>query len=121
MIKRIVSVAVVAALTCALGGAPARANNPPKGEGPARAVTPPTPPAGATVGGSPGGKLRADMLKLVADAKAGRAGAAVQRRSQQPAMSNRLSKGQKIAIGVGIAVAVILTVVVYKATCDGMC
>ena len=121
MIKRIVSVAVVAALTCALGGAPARANTPPKEEGAVRAVTPPTPPAEATVVVSPDGKLKADMLKLVAEAKAGRAGAAVPRQSQQPAMSNSLSKGQKIAIGVGIVAAIIVAVVVYKATCDGMC
>ena len=67
MIKRIVSVAVVAALTCALGGAPARANTPPKEEGAPRAVTPPTPTAESTVGGSPDGKLKGLTIKDVAD------------------------------------------------------
>lgn len=122
MIKRIVSVAVVAALTCALGGAPARANTPPKVGGAVRAATPPAPPAAATTTGvSHDGKLKADMLRLVADAKAGKVSTAAPRQSPQPAMSNSLSKGQKIAIGVGIAAAIIVAVVVYKATCDGMC
>jgi hypothetical protein len=58
---------------------------------------------------------------MTGEIKPGSAGAAPPRRSQQPAMSNSLSRGQKIAIGVGIAAAVIVSVVVYKATRDGMC
>jgi hypothetical protein len=60
------------------------------------------------------GKLRADMLKLVADAKAGKV-APAPRTQMQPEKSNNLSKGAKIAIGVGIAVAVIAIIVVVKA------
>lgn len=59
-------------------------------------------------------KLRADMLKLVADAKAGRV-APAPLPQMQPQKSNSLSKGAKIAIGVGIAVAVIAIIVVVKA------
>jgi hypothetical protein len=57
-------------------------------------------------------KLRADMLKLVEDAKAGRV-APAPRPQMQPQKSNNLSKGAKIAIGVGIAVAVI-AIIVWK-------
>lgn len=59
-------------------------------------------------------KLRAGMLKLVADAKAGRV-APAPLPQMQPQKSNSLSKGAKIAIGVGIAVAVIAIIVVVKA------
>ena len=54
-------------------------------------------------------KLRTDILKLVADTKAGRVTAAT--RPQQPKNSNSLSKGAKI----GIAVAVIAIIVIVKA------
>jgi hypothetical protein len=57
-------------------------------------------------------KLRTDMLKLVEDAKAGRVAPAA-RPQMQPQKSNNLSKGAKIAIGVGIAVAVI-AIIVWK-------
>lgn len=59
-------------------------------------------------------KLRTDMLKLVADAKAGRL-APAPRRQIQPKNSNNLSKGTKIAIAVGVAVAIIAIIVVVKA------
>lgn len=57
--------------------------------------------------------LRAEMLKLVEDTKAGKVAPPV--RSQiQPARSNSLSKGAKIAIGVGIAVVVIALIVKHQ-------
>ena len=56
-------------------------------------------------------RLKADMFKLVANAKAGKV-APAERPQIQPAKSNNLSKGTKIAIGVGIAVAVIAIIVV---------
>jgi len=62
----------------------------------------------------PNEKLRTDMLKLVADAKAGKVVPAP-RSQMQPEKSNNLSKGAKIAIGVGIAVAVIAIIVVATA------
>ena len=59
-------------------------------------------------------KLRNAFNKLVADAKAGKV--APEPRSQmQPRQSNNLSKGTKIAIGVGIAVAIVATIFVVKA------
>jgi hypothetical protein len=58
-------------------------------------------------------KLRAVVLKLVADAKAGKIVPA-ERPQIQPAKSNNLSKGTKIAIGVGIVVAVIAVIVIAK-------
>ena len=58
-------------------------------------------------------KLRADMLKLVADAKAGRV-APAPRPQIQPQKSNSLSKGTKIAIAVGVAVAIVVIIVAVK-------
>ena len=58
-------------------------------------------------------KLRTDILKLVADAKAGKLTPAT--RPQQPKNSNSLSKGAKIGIAVGVAVAVIAIIIIVKA------
>jgi hypothetical protein len=59
-------------------------------------------------------KLRTDILKLVADAKAGKV-APAPRPQIQPRNSNSLSKGTKIAIAVGVAVAIVAIIVVVKA------
>ena len=58
-------------------------------------------------------KVRTDILKLVADAKAGRV-APAPRPQMQPQQSNNLSKRAKIAIGVGIAVAIVVIIVAVK-------
>src|SRR5687768_15440282 len=58
-------------------------------------------------------KLRSAMLKLVADAKAGRV-APEPRLQMQPAKSNNLSTKTKVAIGIGIAVAVVAIIVIAK-------
>jgi hypothetical protein len=56
--------------------------------------------------------LKADIDKLVAEAKAGKiAPSAAQ---MQPATRNNLSKGKKIAIGVGIAIAVVTIVLIVR-------
>lgn len=55
--------------------------------------------------------LRVNVLKLVADAKAGKISTA-ERPQIQTAKSNSLSKRTKIAIGVGIAAAVIAVIVI---------
>ncbi len=111
MLKRFASAALVAALVLSLGGTSAFADTAPQpdnksGEAAARAGT------GTEAGkeAQPNEKLKADILKLVADAKAGKTGMAFPR-PQQPPQRNSLSKGQKIAIGVGIAVAVIVVAV----------
>jgi len=57
-------------------------------------------------------KLRTDILKLVADTKAGKVKTEIP--PQQPKNSNSLSKGAKIGIAVGIAVAVIAIIVIAK-------
>ncbi len=54
------------------------------------------------------------MVKLVADAKAGKV-VPTERPQIQPAKSNNLSKGTKIAIGVGIAIAVVVVIVIATA------
>lgn len=56
-------------------------------------------------------KLKADVTKLVADAKAGKLKMPAQHFPQTK--RNNLSKGAKIAIGAGIAAAVIFIVLWY--------
>ncbi len=111
MLKRFASAALVAALICSLGGTSAFADTAPQpdnksGEAAPRAGT------GTEAGkeAQANEKLKADILKRVADAKAGKTAMAFPR-PQQPPQRNNLSKGQKIAIGVGIAVAVIVVAV----------
>ena len=58
-------------------------------------------------------KLRADMDKLVADARAGKVTPAA-RTQIQPAKSNSLSKKAKVAIGVGIAVIVLAIIIKHE-------
>ena len=122
MLRRFASVVLVAALSCTLGGTAAFADTPPKPDAKAGGVA--TRPGSGTEAGKqarPGGTLKDDMLKLVADARAGEARAAVPG-WRQPPQSHSLSKGQKVAIGVGVAAAVVLIVyAVARATCDGIC
>jgi hypothetical protein len=61
----------------------------------------------------PNEKLKAHMVQLIADAKAGKV-APAERPQIQPAKSNNLSKGAKIAIGVGIAAAVVAIVLIAR-------
>ena len=58
-------------------------------------------------------RLRVNVLKLVADAKAGKVAPAA-RPQIQPAKSNNLSKRTKIAIGVGVAAAVVTVVLIIR-------
>jgi hypothetical protein len=55
-------------------------------------------------------KLRADVSRLLADARAGRVGTTIEPR-QQPVQSNNLSKRAKVTIAV-VVVAVVITAVV---------
>ena len=111
MLNKLASIVLVTALVCALGGSSAFANSPSGPEAKPKAAE--TSSAGATEKREiqPNTKLRADVLKLVTDAKAGKLRLA-ERPQMQPARSNNLSKGKKIAIGVGIAVAVVAIIVV---------
>ena len=60
------------------------------------------------------GTLKGDITKLVADARAGK-GLSVSAAQNQPAQSNGLSKGTKIAIGVGVATAIIIAILYVHA------
>jgi len=66
--RRFASAALVAALVCILGGTSALANTPPKAGQPSPAATRPATPAEAGKETRPAGKLKPDILKLVADA-----------------------------------------------------
>jgi hypothetical protein len=107
MLNRFTSVVFITALVCTLGRTPAFGQVTPESDvkpKQTRALSAPE-----TAKSVPANvRLRADMDRLVADAKAGKiAPSAAQ---MQPATRNNLSKGKKIAIGVGIAVAVVIIV-----------
>jgi len=110
MIKKLVSLIAVIAILFTIGGTSAFAKHlsaPPVMDEPVNA--PAEPPAKKAA--KPTEQLKAAMLKLVADARAGKVRVAP--KSQiQPGNRNNLSKGTKIAIGVGIAVVVVLIIVV---------
>lgn len=118
--SKLFSVLLAAAIVCAVGVVPASANTPPKArdaatEGPASGEA--APEAGAPRAG----EAKAALLKLVADAKADRAARAPSPQLPRP-QQNNLNRGQKIAIGVGIAAAALLiTYLVIRAKCDGLC
>src|SRR5687767_6376686 len=112
MLKKIAVVSLVLALICTLGGSSVFANAPADLDDKTKASEPlPELTTVTKEDSQPNDKLRADMLKLVADAKAGKLTPA-ERPQIQPAKSNNLSKKTKIAIGVGIAVAVIAIIVI---------
>ena len=106
MLNKFASVVLVAALVCTLAGTSAFADALSKrgSKTPADAVT----EADRVVNE----KLRAEIFKLVADAKAGGKGVTLPRPQIQAPQRNNLSKGTKIAIGVGIAVAVVAVILV---------
>jgi cell division protein FtsL len=61
----------------------------------------------------PNEQLKTSIVKLVSDTKAGKV--AMPTKSQiQPAKSNSWSKGTKIAVGVGIAAAIIVTILIVS-------
>ncbi len=115
MLTKFASLLLVIALVSTLGGNSAFANSPTKPDD-KRNVT--DVPGETEISDKnnvqPNEKLKAEMVKLVADAKAGKV-APSERPQIQPAKSNNLSKGTKIAIGVGIAVAVIAVILIVKA------
>jgi hypothetical protein len=112
VLNKLTSVTLVAVLVSVLCGTSAFASKSPDldvradlANGPAEA------PAKKDV--KPNEQLKNNLLKLVADAKAGKVMPPA--KSQiQPARSNNLSNGKKIAIGVGIAAAIIVVILVLK-------
>lgn len=103
MLKKLLSVLVVAALVCALGGTTTLAETRPE----------------AKAGEAAKETLRADIHKLVAEARAGSKTVVLPRPQIQTSKGNSLSKGTKIAIGVAIAAAVVVIVAVaVNKRCD---
>jgi hypothetical protein len=111
MFKRLASVVIVVALVCSLGTA-ALANeisHPDEKTDPANVPA----KAPAKEAAKANEQLKNKMLKLVADAKAGKI--ALPPKSEiQPARSNHWSKKTKIAIGVGVAVTVVVLILVVN-------
>jgi hypothetical protein len=112
VLNKFTSVTLVAAMVVVLCGTSAFANNSSNhDEKTDTASVPASVPV--TKEAKPSEQLKNNMLKLVADAKAGKV--ALPAKSQiQPAKSNGWSKGTKIAVGVGIAAAVIVTILIVS-------
>ncbi len=116
MTHRFASLALAIALVCTIGGTSALANTPTNTDTNGNAVvTLPASPASAKKETQPekelqpNAKLRASLAKLVADTRAGK-GTLSTPSQFHPARGNNLSKGKKIALGVGIAVVVVAVV-----------
>jgi hypothetical protein len=109
MIRRLASFMLAALILCAVSVTSASADTPTGAEVKSEGTsTQPAPRADGAKEMKPGEKLKADVSKLLADARENRRGATQPPRQQQPPpQSNSLSKGQKIAIGVGITVGVL--------------
>ena len=113
MFNKFATIVLVAALVCTLAGTPAFASKPNQPVAKIEATADRPDEAGNVVNE----ELRTKILKLVADAKAGRNVVTFARPQIQPSQKNNLSTGAKIAIGVSIAVAVIAVIIVSK-RCD---
>lgn len=111
MLNRFTSLLLAAAIVCTLCGTSAFASTPAEPDSKAGAAAPARIDSGVKAEAASNEQLRADMLKLVASARAGKIMPAM-RPQIQPPHSNGLTKGQKIAIGAGIAAAVIVAIVV---------
>ena len=113
MLNKFVTIVLVAALVCTLAGTPAFADTPNNPGAKTRSAAE-RPDAVSEAGRLVNEKLRAEILKLVADTKAGGNVVRFPRPQIQSPHRNNLSKGAKIAIGVGIAVAVVAVILVSK-------
>lgn len=106
MPNKFASVLLVAAMVCALAGTPAFADNSSK------RIAKTAPDAVTETDKVVNEKLRADILKLVADTKAGESVVTFPWPQIQSPQRNNLSKGTKIAIGVGVAVAIVAVILI---------
>lgn len=113
MIEKFTSVTLVIALVLTVGGTCALADTPTNTNTTGDVVVTPTVPRTSAKEEQATEKLRAGLSKLVADAKAGKVTPAA-RPQTQPRRSNNLSDGAKLAIGVGLAVALVILVVTHK-------
>jgi hypothetical protein len=112
MPKRLASIVIITAIIFTLGGTSAFGNSSLNPD--AKTDTPEVPVTNsAKKEVKPNEQLKNNMLKLVADAKAGKVAPAA--KSQiQPATNNNWSKRTKVAVGVGVAVAVVVVILVVK-------
>jgi len=111
VLNKLTSITLVAALTIGLSGTSAFANYSSSDGKTDVANVPAEAPVKKEV--KPNEQLKNSVLKLVSHAKAGKVTMAP--KSQiQPAKSNGWSKGTKIAVGVGIAAAVIVTILIVS-------
>src|SRR5437773_1466624 len=106
MLNKFASIVLVAALVYTLAGTPALADTPSK------RGSKTLPDAATAADRVVNEKLRTEIFKLVAEAKAGSKGVTLPRPQIQSPQRNNLSKGTKIAIGVGIAVAVVAVILI---------
>lgn len=109
MFTRIASGVIITALVCTLGGTAAFANTAGPDEKTETANIPSQAPAKEEA--KPNEQLKNNMLKLVADAKAGKI-APASKSQIQSAKGNNLSKRTKITIGVVAVTVVVLILVV---------
>lgn len=119
MIRRFASVALAIALVCTIGGTSVLANTAAKPEtkcdgtkNPAVPATTPEQPAKREAPANE--KLKAGIAKLVSETKAGK-GKLSAAPQMHPAKRNNLSKGTKIAIGVGVVLVVVAAILVIHA------
>jgi hypothetical protein len=113
MLNKFATIVLVAALVCTLAHTSAFADTPNNPGAKARSA-PARPDAVTGADRLVNEELRAEILKLVADTKAGGNVVRFPRPQIQSPHRNNLSKGAKIAIGVGIAVAVVAVILVSK-------
>jgi hypothetical protein len=111
MFRKLASVIAISAIVCTLAGPSAFAQNPPDSAVKDEAVNV-QPEAATSKAVARNEQLKQGMLKLVADAKAGKVRPSP-KSPIQPGSGNNLSKGKKIAIGVGIAVVVVAIIVFF--------
>jgi Flp pilus assembly protein TadB len=111
MFKKLASIVIITAIVGTLGGTSAFANSSSNPDVKTDSANVPSAPAKKEENSNE--QLKDNMLKLVADAKAGKV-APVAKSQLQPAKSNNWSKRTKIAIGVGVAVAVVVVVLVVN-------
>ena len=116
MLNKLTSITLVAALVIVLCGTSVFANNSSNSDAKTETANVPSgAPAKKDI--KPNEQLKNNMLKLVANAKAGKIAPAP--KSQiQPARSNNWSTGTKIAVGAGIAVAVVAVILIVRHKVD---
>lgn len=120
MFKKFASLALVATLICTLGGTPAFAQTSSQPLD-VKSTVVNDPPDSVSAGkkvAQPSEGLKANIQKLVADARAGKGLGTIIDPQNQPRQSNNLSKSVKIGLIVGVAAAVILIIVFIKAKND---